>query len=90
MPIVLISESLLRRSTAADVRTLRGRVLCRIGVRMNARRRTFKVAARVAGKQFQRVLGDWPLMSVDETRAKALGERPNEDQSKNLLQVPML
>ncbi|MBP7573037.1 MAG: hypothetical protein KA777_03580 [Rhodoferax sp.] len=49
MPIVLISESLLRRSTVIDGRLLRDRVLCGFCVRMNARRRTFKVATSVAG-----------------------------------------
>lgn len=72
MPIVLISESLLRRSNAADGRILRDRLLCGFCVRMNARKRTFKVATSVAGKQFRMVLGYWPLMGVDEARALAL------------------
>lgn len=72
MPIVLISESLLRRSTITDGSLLRDRVLCGFCVRMNARRRTFKVATSVAGKQFRLVLGYWPLMSVDEARAAAM------------------
>jgi hypothetical protein len=53
-------------------------------VRMHARRRTFRVATSVAGKQFRITLGYWPLMSVDEARARAMvvlaqcrrGERP--------------
>lgn len=72
MPIVLISESLLRRSTVKDGSILRDRQLCGFCVRMNARKRSFKVATSVAGKQFRMVLGYWPLMSVDEARALAL------------------
>lgn len=72
MPIVLISESLLRCSTVTDGRILRDRQLCGFCVRMNARKRTFKVATSVAGKQFRMVLGYWPLMTVDEARALAL------------------
>jgi hypothetical protein len=65
VPIVLISESLLRRSTVNDGRLLRDRVLCGFCVRMNARRRTFRIATSVAGKQFRMTLGVWPLMSVE-------------------------
>lgn len=72
MPIVLISESLLLRSTARDGRLLRDSLLCGFCVKMNARRRTFRVATSVAGKQFRMTLGHWPLMSVDEARARAL------------------
>ena len=72
MPIVLISESLLLRSTVTDGRILRDRVLCGFCIRMNARKRSFKVATSVAGKQFRMMLGHWPLMSVDEARALAL------------------
>lgn len=72
MPIVLISESLLLRSTARDGRLLRDRLLCGFCVKMNARRRTFRIATSVAGKQFRMTLGHWPLMSVEEARAKAL------------------
>jgi integrase len=72
MPIVLISESMLLRSTITDGRILRDRLLCGFCVRMNARKRTFKVATSVAGKQFRMMLGHWPLMSVDEARALAL------------------
>jgi hypothetical protein len=43
MPIVLISESLLLRSTVTDGRILRDRVLCGFIVKLNARRRTFRV-----------------------------------------------
>jgi hypothetical protein len=50
MPIVLISESLLRRSIVSDGRILRGRLLCGFCVRMNARKRSIKVATSVAGK----------------------------------------
>jgi len=71
MPIVLISEALLLRSTLSDGRILRDRVLCGFCVRMNARKRSFKVATSVAGKQFRMVLGYWPLMSVDVARALA-------------------
>ncbi|MFZ2326515.1 MAG: integrase family protein [Rhodoferax sp.] len=63
---------MLRRSTATDGRLLRDRVLCGFCVRMNARKRTFRIATSVAGKQFRMTLGYWPLMSVDEARAKAL------------------
>jgi hypothetical protein len=80
--IVLISEALLLRSTLSDGRILRDRVLCGFCVRMNARKRSFKLATSVAGKQFRMVLGYWPLMSVDEQVA--------QDLSKNLPQVPML
>lgn len=72
MPIVLISESLLLGSTITDGRILRDRVLCGLCVRMNARKRTFKVATSVGGKQFRMVLGYWPLMSVDEARTMAM------------------
>ncbi len=72
MPIVLISESLMLRSTVADGRILRDRQLCGFCVRMNPRKRAFKVATSVGGKQFRMILGYWPLMSVDEARAKAL------------------
>ncbi len=85
MPIVLITESLLLRNTAADGRILRDRMLSGFCVRMHARRRTFRVATSVAGKQFRLTLGYWPLMSVDEARARAMvvlaqcrrGERPS-------------
>ena len=53
MPIVMISESLLLKTTAKDGRILRDRVLCRFIVKLNARRRTFRVATSVAGKQFR-------------------------------------
>lgn len=71
MSIVLISEALLLRSTVSDGRILGNRVLCGFCVRMNARKRSFKVATSVAGKQFRKVLGYWHLMSVDEARALA-------------------
>ena len=73
MPIVLISESLLQRATASDGRILRDRVLSGFIVKLNARRRTFRVATSVAGKQFRMTLGYWPLMSVDEARTQAMG-----------------
>jgi len=72
VPIVLISESLLRRSTATDGRILRDRVLCGFGVRLNARKRTFLIATSVCGRQFRMMLGYWPLMTVDEARSRAL------------------
>ena len=88
MTIVLISESLLSRSTVVDGRLLRDRVLSGFCVRMNARRRTFRVATSVAGKQFRMTLGYWPLMSVEVARQLALdvirqcrnGERPGRQQ----------
>lgn len=84
MPIVLISEALLRRSTISDGTILRDRVLSGFCIRMNARKRTFRVATSVAGKQFRMNLGYWPLMSVEDARARATevltqcrrGERP--------------
>ena len=72
MPIVLISEAMLLRSTITDGRILRDRMLCGLCVRMNARKRSFKVATSVGGKQFRMVLGYWPLMSVDEARTLAM------------------
>jgi integrase len=72
MPIVLISESLLLRSTVKDGSILRDRVLCGFGVRLNARKRTFLIATSVAGKQFRMMLGYWPLMTVDEARSQAM------------------
>jgi hypothetical protein len=56
MPIVLISESMLRRSTVVDGRILRDRQLCGFCVRMNPRKRAFKVATSVAGKQFRMIV----------------------------------
>lgn len=83
--IVLITESLLQRSTATDGRILRDRFLQGFCVRLNKRKRTFLVAASVRGKQFRMMLGYWPLMSVEEARGKAMevlrqcrnGERPS-------------
>ena len=72
MPIVLITDALLRRSTLRDGRLLRDRMLSGFVVRMNPRKRTFRVATSVAGKQFRMNLGHWPLMSVEEARAKAM------------------
>ncbi|MDE2255692.1 MAG: DUF4102 domain-containing protein [Betaproteobacteria bacterium] len=72
MPIVMITEALLRRSTAVDGRILRDRILCGFCVRLNARKRTFLVATSIQGKQFRMMLGYWPLVSVDEARAQAL------------------
>ena len=51
--IVLISESMLRRSRVVDGRLLRDSVLCVFCVRMNARKRAFRIATSVAGKQFR-------------------------------------
>ena len=48
MSIVLISESLLRGSTAKDGSILRDRQLCGFCERMNARKRSFKVATEPA------------------------------------------
>ena len=63
MQIVLISESLLLRSTVTDGRILHDRVLCGFIVKLNARRRTFRVATSVAGKQFRMALG---LLALNE------------------------
>lgn len=84
MPVVSISEELMNRSRVADGTVLRDRVLSGFCVRMNARKRTFRVATSVAGKQFRMNLGYWPLMTVEEARARAMevltqcrqGERP--------------
>ena len=72
MPIVLITEALLQKSTVRDARILRDRMLSGFCVRMNARTRTFRVATSVAGQQFRLTLGHWPLISVDEARAQAM------------------
>ena len=48
MPIVLITESLLLRNTAADGRILRDRMLSGFCVRMHARRRIFRETTRVS------------------------------------------
>jgi hypothetical protein len=48
MSIVMISESLLLKSTATDGRILRDRVLSGFGVRLNARKHTFLIATSVA------------------------------------------
>lgn len=85
MPIVMITELLLKKTTATDGRILRDRVLSGFGVRLNARKRTFLIATSVAGKQFRMMLGYWPLMTVDEARSHAMvvlrqcrkGERPS-------------
>ena len=90
--IVLISESLLLRSSATDGRILRDRVLSGFGVRLNARKRTFLVATSVRGQQFRMMLGYWPLMSVEEARNKAMevlrqcrnGERPSRKVPQDL------
>jgi integrase len=68
----MITEALLQRSTFSDGRLLRDRVLCGFCVRMNRRKRTFRIATSVAGKQFRMTLGYWPLMSVDEARTLAM------------------
>lgn len=72
MAIVLITEALLLRSTLSDGSVLRDRMLSGFCVRMNARKRTFRIATSVAGKQFRMNLGYWPLMSVEEARSRAL------------------
>lgn len=45
MPIVLISESLLLKTTEKDGRILRDRVLCGFIVKLNDRKRTLRVAS---------------------------------------------
>lgn len=72
MAIVRISEALLERSNLTDGTILRDRMLSGFCVRMNARKKTFRVATSVAGKQFRMNLGYWPLMSVDEARGLAM------------------
>lgn len=49
MPIVLITEALLQKSTVRDARILRDRMLSGFCVRMNARTRTFRVATQFTG-----------------------------------------
>lgn len=96
MPVVLISEALMRRSTLADGTILRDRVLSGFCVRMNARKRTFRVATSVAGKQFRMNLGYWPLMTVEEARTRAMevlrqcrqGEQPTRPARRP--EVPIL
>lgn len=83
---------MLLRATAKDGRILRDRVLSGFCVRLNARKRTFMVATSVSGQQFRMMLGYWPLMSVEDARAKAMevlrqcrnGERPNRSDPKPL------
>ena len=70
--IVMISEALLLRATATDGRILRDRVLGGFGIRLNARKRTFLIATSVCDKQFRMMLGHWPLISVEDARAKAM------------------
>ncbi|WPB57389.1 site-specific integrase [Xylophilus sp. GOD-11R] len=60
------------RSRVTDGRIFRDRMLSGFVVRMNARKRTFRVITSVAGKHFRMNLGYWPLMSVDEARAAAM------------------
>ena len=72
MPVVLITESLMLRSRVTDGRIFRDRMLSGFVVRMNVRKRTFRVVTSVAGKHFRMNLGYWPLMSVDEARAAAM------------------
>ena len=72
VPIVLISESLLCRTTICDGRILRDRVLSGFCVRLNARKRTFLIATSVSGKQFRMMLGYWPLMTVEQARNHAM------------------
>ncbi len=90
--IVLITESLLQRSTATDGRILRDRFLQGFCVRLNKRKRTFLIATSVRGKQFRMMLGYWPLISVDHARSKAMevlrqcrnGERPSRQVPQDL------
>ena len=44
MPIVMLSDALLSRSTAGDGRILRDRILCGFCIRLHARKRTFAQA----------------------------------------------
>ena len=72
MSIVMISEPLLKKTTAKDGRILRDRVLSGFGVRLNAHKRTLLIATSVSDKQSRMMLGYWPLMSVEKARTKAL------------------
>jgi hypothetical protein len=60
VPIVLIGESMLRRSTATDGRLLRDRVLCGFCVRMNVWKQTVRIATRVMGKPFRMAYRNTP------------------------------
>lgn len=60
------------RSRVTDGRIFRDRMLSGFVVRMNVRKRTFRVVTSVAGKHFRMNLGYWPLMSVEEARAAAM------------------
>ncbi len=67
----MLSEALLSRSTAVDGRILRDRILRGFCIRLHARKRTFLVATSVKGRQFRMLLGDRPLLSVEEARSHA-------------------
>jgi hypothetical protein len=71
--IVLISESLLMRSTATAGCILGDRVLSGFGVRLNAHKRTFLVATSVRVKPVRMMSGDSPLVSVEEGQVGPLG-----------------
>lgn len=70
--IVLISESLLLRSTARDGRLLRDRMPSDFCVRMHGRRRTFRVITGVAGKHFRTPLEDRTLMNFEDAGGRAV------------------
>lgn len=70
--ILTLTESLLQRSRVTDGRIVRDRVLCGFCVRLNKRSRTFLIATSVQGRQLRMMLGQWPMMTVEEARAKAI------------------
>lgn len=72
MPIVTLSEALLRRLSFKDGVILRDRILCGLCVKIGRRSRTFFIATSAAGKQVRMTLGRWPLISVEEARNLAM------------------
>jgi hypothetical protein len=65
LPIVMIGESPLLGATATDGRILPDRVLSGFGVRLNAHKRTFLIAASVCRLS---VLRDAGSLALDERR----------------------
>ncbi len=72
MPIVTLSEALLERTRCGQRQILRDRVLCGFCVVVGKRVISFAVATSCRGEQVRITLGRWPLLSVDQARAKAL------------------
>lgn len=72
MPIVTLSDGLIKRLKATDGRILRDRAVCGLCLKLGKRTRTFLVATSIAGRQFRMTLGRWPLLSVDDARSVAI------------------